>query len=211
MRSWQSLEWKGWKMPIHLDRLDVLPELEEARAVLVVACNMCAGASLSEQEKRPFLQFFKSRLKSPPLEDYIQRLSSQLAARGIKARKFKAGIIQQFFLCLWTSRQRRKLREAAKECDAAVVLGCDSAVETVRRSVEGTGCRAVKGMEVAGVVNTKPKFRLPCDISFEDTRTVRLCDRHCTRGRPHRTQTREPADALTEGTGETSGPQDVPG
>ena len=80
-------------MPIHLDSMDVVPELEGSSSVLIVACNMCAGASLAEQQDRPFIQFFKSLLKSPPLEDYIRKLRSQLEAKGTKAKKFQAGIV----------------------------------------------------------------------------------------------------------------------
>ncbi|MHC4713498.1 MAG: hypothetical protein ACYTAN_09565, partial [Planctomycetota bacterium] len=89
--------------------------------------------------------------------------------------------IQQFFLCLWTSRQRDKFRRCAKEYDAVIVLGCDSAVETVRDSVKETGCNVIEGMEVAGIMNTKPRVRWPCDISFEESRIIPACDRHCKR------------------------------
>ncbi|UCC96149.1 MAG: hypothetical protein JSW40_05230, partial [Candidatus Omnitrophota bacterium] len=60
-----------------------------------------------------------------------------------------------------------------------IVLGCDSAIETVRDSVRGTDCNVIKGMEVAGIMNTKPKFHLPCNISFEDSKIIPICDRHC--------------------------------
>lgn len=168
-------------MPIHLEELDVVSEVEGVSSVLIVACNMCAGASLAMSEDKPFLQFFVSRLKSPPLERYIGRLKSQLLEKGVKATKFKSGVIQQFFLCLWTSRQRNKLREYARQYNAVIVLGCDSAITTVRDSVKGIDCHVIKGMEVAGVMNTKTKFHLPCNISFESNKVITMCDRHCER------------------------------
>lgn len=168
-------------MPIHLDDLDVVSEVEGLGSALIVACNMCAGASLAEREDKPFMQFFRSLLKSPPLERHIARLESRLRQKGVNAKKFKAGVIQQFFLCLWTSRQRRKLRESANEYEAVVVLGCDSAIQTVRDSVDGTDCRVVPGMAVAGVMNTRPRFHWPCNISFTSSRTINVCDRHCRR------------------------------
>ena len=168
-------------MPIHLEELDLVSEVEGVRSVLVVACNMCAGASLAMSENKPFLQFFKSLLKSPPLERYIGRLKSQFLEKGVKATKFKGGVIQQFFLCLWTSRQRNKLREYARQYDAVIVLGCDSAITTVCDSVKGIDCQVVRGMKVAGVMNTKTRFHLPCDISFEHSKVITMCDRHCER------------------------------
>jgi hypothetical protein len=166
-------------MPIHLNELDVVSEVEELDSVLIVACNMCAGASLAMKENKPFLQFFRSLLKSPPLERYIRRMQFQLDGKGVKTKWFRGGFIQQFFLCLWTSRQRNKLQKIAKKYEVVVVLGCDSAIKTVSDSVEGTDCNVVKGMEVAGIMNTKPKFHLPCNISFEDSKVIPVCDRHC--------------------------------
>lgn len=167
------------QMPIHLDDLDVLPEVEGLRSALIVACNMCAGASMSMKDNKPFIQFFRSLLKSPPLERHIRKLKAQLAETGVRTEKFKAGVIQQFFLCLWTSRQRKKLRARAAEYEAVIVLGCDSAVETVRDSVKGTECRVIEGMAVAGIMNSQPEFHLPCNISFNGSKVIPMCDRHC--------------------------------
>lgn len=178
-------------MPIHLNELDVVPEVEGLGSVLIVACNMCAGASLAMKENRPFIQFFRNLLKSPPLERYIRRLQSQLSEKGVKTKKFEGGVIQQFFLCLWTSRQRNKLQTYAKEYEAVIVLGCDSAIKTVSDSVKGSDCHVIKGMEVAGIMNTKPKFYLPCNISFESSEIIPICDRHCKQFRQKARQKKE--------------------
>lgn len=169
-------------MPIHLKSLDVAPDVEGLRSALIVACNMCAGASLAMAEDRPFIQLLKNGLKSPPLEEHIRRMASELGEKGVETKEFEGGVIQKFFLCLWTSRQRSKLRACAEQCGAVIVLGCDSAVKTVRESMRGTDCKVVRGMSVAGIMNTKPRLRLPCDISFDASEIVPICDRHCKRG-----------------------------
>lgn len=166
-------------MPIHLDNLDIIPEVEGADSVLIVACNMCAGASLAMIENTPFLEVFRSFLTSPPLEKYIQRLQFLLSERGVKSKWFKGGVIQQFFLCLWTARQRNKLQEYGKNYEAVIVLGCDSAIETASNALKGTGCRVIKGMKVGGIVNTKTKFHYPCNLSLEENKLVPMCDLHC--------------------------------
>lgn len=171
-------------MPIHLDELNVVPEAEELDSALIVACNMCAGASCAQRENKPFIEFSRSLLKSPPLERYIGRVVAQLRRKGVRAEKFKGGMIQQFFLCLWTARQREKLRQCAEHHAAVIVLGCDSAIRTVQDSVEGTGCRVIKGMEVAGVMNTKTRVSWSGKIYFADSRTVKMCDRHCRQPGP---------------------------
>ena len=114
-----------------------------------------------------------------------------MSEKGIKTKKFKGGVIQQFFLCLWTSQQRNKLQTYAKEYEAVIVLGCDSAMKTVIDSVKGTDCNVIKGMEVAGIMNTKPKFHLPCNISFESSEIIPICDRHCKQFSPKSQQKKE--------------------
>ena len=164
-------------MPIHLDDLDIISEVEGLESALIVACNMCAGASLAMRENKPFLQLFKSFLVSPPLDRHIRGLQAQLKEKGVETKWFKGGIVQQFFLCLWTKRQRRKLHECAKKYEAAIVFGCESAFKTARDSLKETDCKIIEGTEVGGIMNTKTKFHFPCDISFEDSKTVSICKR----------------------------------
>ena len=183
-------------MPIHLDELEVVPEVEGSDSAMIVACNMCAGASCAQRENKPFIEFFRTLLKSPPLERYIERLSTELNQHGVRAEKFKAGVIQQFFLCLWTSRQRRQFRERARQHEAVIVLGCDSAIRTVRDSVAGTGCRVVKGMKVAGVTNTKTRVSWSGKIYFDDSKAAKMCDRHCRRVDPTSRGMRKRAQVL---------------
>lgn len=166
-------------MPIHLEELNVIQEIKGLNSALIAACNMCAGASLAMSENKPFIQFFKNRLKSPPLESYIESLQSQLFEIGVRSSKFKGGVIQQFFLCLWTSRQREKLQENAKEYEAVIFLGCESAIEIVGETVKATDCKVIKGMEVAGIMNTKTGFHWPFDLSFEYSKVIPMCDHHC--------------------------------
>ncbi len=166
-------------MPIHLIESDILSEVEGLGTTLIVSCNMCAGASLAMRDQTGFLQLFRGSLKSPPLQRHLRKLKSQLRERGVKSRIFRGGVIQQFFLCLWTTRQRRKLRKRALQYDGVIVLGCDSALETVRNAVKGTDCHVIKGMDVAGIMNTKPKCHFTGNLSFESSRIIPICDQHC--------------------------------
>jgi hypothetical protein len=53
-----------------------------------------------------------------------------------------------------------------------IVLGCDSATETVRDSIKSSDCKVIEGMEVAGIMNAKLKFQLPGNVSFEDCKII---------------------------------------
>jgi hypothetical protein len=155
-------------MPIHFNDLDVVSEVTGLDSVLIVPCNMCPAVTVAVREEKPFIQFFRSFLKSVPFEQYMGTLQSRLREKGVNTKVFKSYIPHQWFLCMWTSGRRKKLEKYVKQYEAVIVLGCDSATETVRDSVKSTDCKVIEGMEVAGIMNAKLRFHLPCNVSFED-------------------------------------------
>jgi len=159
-------------MPIHFNDVDVVSEVAGSSSALIVPCNMCPAATVAVREKKPFMQFFRSFLKSPPFEQYIRELQSRLREKGVNSKVFRSNLYHQWFMCMWTSAQRKKLQEAAKQHEAVIVLGCDSATETVRDSVRSNGCKVIEGMKTSGIMNAKLRFHLPCNVSFEDCKTV---------------------------------------
>lgn len=159
-------------MPIYLRDVDVLPEIAGLRSALIVPCNMCPAVTEAVKEQKPFIQLFKSFLKSAPYEEKIQALQSRLKAEGIKTKVFKNHLYHQWFLCMWTQGRRKKLQRYARQFDAVIVLGCDSAAQTVRDLVNSMDCKVIQGMEVAGIMNAKPSFQLPCNISFEEAQII---------------------------------------
>jgi len=159
-------------MPIHLNDLDVVSEAAGLSSALIVPCNMCPAITVAVREKKPFIQFFRSALKSAPFEQHIRALRSRLSEKGVNTRVFKSNLYHQWFLCMWTSGRRKKLQKHAKQYEAVIVLGCDSAAETVRDLVKSTDCKVIEGMEVAGFMNAKLRFHLPCNICFEDCKII---------------------------------------
>jgi hypothetical protein len=159
-------------MPIHLDDLDVVSEVAGLRSALIVPCNICPAVTVAARERRPFMQLHRSFLKSVPFEEYIGEMQSRLEEAGVKADVFRSDRIHQWFLCMWTSGQRTKLQKQAKDYDAVIVLGCESARATVRGLANTNECRIIEGMKVAGIMNAKLRFRFPGTISFEDCEIV---------------------------------------
>ncbi len=49
-------------MPIHLEEKNFTAELKGVKSSLIIACNMCAGASIAMRENKPFLEIFKKFL-----------------------------------------------------------------------------------------------------------------------------------------------------
>lgn len=159
-------------MPIHFEDVDVVSKVAGLDSVLIVPCNMCAAVTVAVREDEPFLELFSSFLKSPPFDRYLKDLKSRLGENGVKADVFKCAIPHQWFLCMCPSGHRKKLEKLAGNYDAAVVMGCDSATETVRAALRSTGCKVIQGMEVTGVINTRPKVHLSGHITFEDCEVV---------------------------------------
>jgi hypothetical protein len=159
-------------MPIHLDDLDVSSQVAGLRSALIVPCNMCPAVTVAVKEGEPLIRFFRNFLKSAPFERHIRKLQSRLEEEGLETAVFRSDIPHQWFACMWTWARRKKLRERAKQFDAVIVLGCDTAVKSVRDAVLETGCKVIEGMEVTSFMNAKLRFQWPCNISFEDCQLV---------------------------------------
>jgi hypothetical protein len=133
---------------------------------------MCPAVTVAVEEKKPFIRFFRHFLKSAPFERHIEALQSRLSDKGVRTKVFRSDLPHQWFVCMWPSGRRKKLQKAAGQYDAAIVLGCDTATETVRESLESTDCKVIEGQEVTGFTNAKLRFHLPCNVCFEDCKTV---------------------------------------
>ena len=159
-------------MPVHFNDLDVVPEVAGLSSALIVPCNLCPAATVAVRERKPFMKLFRSFLKSVPFEQYVRALQSRLRENGVNTKVFKSILYHQWFLCMWTSGKRKKLQKYARQYEAVIVLGCDSATETVRDAVKSTDCKVIEGMKVAGIMNAKLTFSFPGNISFEDCKIV---------------------------------------
>ena len=164
-------------MPIHLRDLDVVSQAAGVSSALIVPCNLCPAVTVAVNQKQPFMKLFKSWLKSAPFEQYIRDLQSQLSEKGVTTKVFRNPIYHQWFLCMWTDRRRKKLEKQAKEHDAVIVLGCDTANETVRDAVKSTGARVIEGMQVAGLMNARLSFQLPANVAFKDCKIIPISQR----------------------------------
>ena len=159
-------------MPIHLHDLDVASQTAGVSSALIVPCNMCPAITVAVNQNQPFLKLFRSWLKSAPFERYIKDLQSLLHEKGVTTKVFKSPLYHQWFLCMWTGGRRKKLERQARQHDAVIVLGCDTANETVREAVESTGARVIEGMRVAGLMNAKLSIQLPGNVAFKDCKII---------------------------------------
>ena len=158
-------------MPIHFEDRDVTSEVAGVRSALIVPCNLCPAVTVATRQNRPFLRLFRSLRKSAPLEEYVEALQSRLSERGVNTKVFRSHLYHQWFMCMWTARRRKKLEKQAKNYDAVIVLGCDSATETVRDLVSDS-VRVIEGMKTTGIMNGRLRLRLPGELVFDDCKVV---------------------------------------
>ena len=157
-------------MPMYLKEVDVVPEVAKFQSALIVLCRFCPAASLAMRNDEPYIEFFRRFLNTESYEQLINSMQSRLEKEGLKTNVFKGSLFPMplnFITCFWTSGQREKLLKHAHEYEAVVVMGCEAAYERVCDILKSTDCQIFLGMESEGVVEAKPKFRLPLNISLE--------------------------------------------
>jgi len=163
-------------MPIHFSDSDVISQIEGVNSALIVPCTMCPAVTVAAREKKPFLQLFRSLFESAPFERYINALRSRLAEKGVRTEVFKSRLYHHWFMCMWTANRREKLRDRAGRYDAVIVLGCNSATETVREAAQAAGCRVIEGMKISGIMNAQLKFQLPATVSFQGCKIIPISE-----------------------------------
>ncbi len=154
-------------MALHLEPLDLSEELQTLESMLIVSCPVCPPVSLAMQKRAPLIEFFKHGIKTGAFEDYVQSIREALERRGIRTGVFTS---RAPFppMCLWTKGQRNRLRKRAEGYDAALVLGCDTALYTSEETLRETGCRSVLGMETTGKTNATAKIHFPLTVTLEN-------------------------------------------
>ncbi len=158
-------------MPLHLEPVDVSSDLAGLSSALIVSCPICPPVSLAMQHDPPLIEAFKHGVKTEAFESYVDHTRETLEQLGIRT-----GVYTMYtpcpMMCLWTEGQHRRMRRRARDYEAVVVLGCESAKVSVERAVKGNACRVVLAMELTGLTNAVAKFRLPLTIDLAEKELV---------------------------------------
>lgn len=158
-------------MPINLQPTDLSGDLENVSSVLIVLCPVCPCFSLAMQKDSPWIEFFRHGLKTGALEDHIKATLNPLEERGVRTGVLTMRLPLPM-MCLWTKGQRKRLLKRAKDFEAAVVLGCDSAAFTAQQVLSNTDCRVIKGMRTVGITNATVTHRFPLTFELQDKTRV---------------------------------------
>jgi hypothetical protein len=153
-------------MPLYLEPRNVVDDLEGFESVLIVSCPICPPMSLAMREKTPFIEFFKHGLKTAAFEDYISSIRESLESRGVHTDVLTM-LLPCPLMCLWTKGQRERLVQRAKDYEAVLVLGCNSATQTATDALKDSDCHVIQAMRMKSMANATTKFRLPMTIEFD--------------------------------------------
>ena len=159
-------------MPVHLEPLDVSAHLEKFRSVLIVSCPVCPPMCLAMQMNSPFIEFFKTGLKTGAFEDYIQSIRRPLEQRGVRTGAYSIHLPTPM-MCLWTAWQRSRFLKRARDYEAVLVLGCDSATYTAQEVLKNTDCHVVPGMQMIGTTNASLEVRFPLTVHLHMHRVIK--------------------------------------
>lgn len=160
-------------MPFYLKDREIDTDLDGVHSVLLVPCRFCPAASLAVKENKPYFELFRKLLRTASYESYVQGLKSHLEGLGIRTDIYDSKLLNQFVMCMWTSRRRQDLARRAAGYDAVIVLGCEAAVETARICQQSSGCHVIQGMTVEGIMNVLPTLKLPLNIWLVVTSVTR--------------------------------------
>jgi hypothetical protein len=160
-------------VPFYLKERDTSAELLNIRSVLIVPCRFCPAATFAVRENKPFIDVFRTFLRTAVYESYIRSLKERLENKRIRVNVFESRVPNQFIACMWTSGRRRKLKKLAVTYDAVIVLGCDAAVRTVEDSI-GSASKVIPGMEIEGIMNVIPSVQFPFTIYLRMSGLIRV-------------------------------------
>jgi hypothetical protein len=153
-------------MPIYLEPRDVTADLEDFNSVLIVSCPICPPMSMAMQTKKPFIDLFKHGIKTEAFEDYIKSIEEPLKEHGIHTDVFTTRAPSPM-MCLWTEGQRSRLLKRARDYEAVLVVGCNSAIHVVKDILKGTDCKVFSSMQMKAIANATMKFQFPLKVIFD--------------------------------------------
>ena len=155
-------------MPILLEPRDFMPEIEDAKSVLIVSCPMCPATSFAIRTNTPFIDLLEHGVTTPAYEEYLRSVQDSLEKSGVRSAVFTTRLPSPL-MCVWTEAQHEKLLRHAEGFDAALVMGCSSALRTAEDALKHTDCRVILGMRMKGIANATMEITPPLTIYLRHT------------------------------------------
>lgn len=153
-------------MPLYMEPAPIDPSIYLSESVLFVICEVCPKMCMSVKQNRPYFSFSRLIGKKDFFDDYIAGLRKSFEDRGVSTGVFKNQRLNSM-MCLWPQKQRDMLSEYSKKYRAIAVIGCQSAVFTVKDSVKSRDSNIYPMMRAEGIANFKSKMEFPILFKLE--------------------------------------------
>ena len=153
-------------MPVKLTPRDVSSDLAGFNSVLIASCPVCPPMCLAMQKEEPFIEFFKHGTRTAAFEDHIQSIRDSLEERGVRTDVLSLHAPTPM-MCLWTKRQRARLRKRAESFEAVLIMACDSGTESAKDALKDTGCEVIQSLDMDGVINATTSIHFPLTVVME--------------------------------------------
>jgi hypothetical protein len=142
------------------------PSMYSSESVLFVICEVCPKMCMSVRQNRPYASLGRLFGKKDFFDEYITGLRNSFADQGLRTGVFKNKKLNSM-MCLWPQKQRDMLGEYSKKFQAIGVIGCQSAVFTVKDSVKSRNITIYPMMRAEGIANFKSKMGFPALFKLE--------------------------------------------
>jgi hypothetical protein len=131
-----------------------------SESVLFVICEVCPKMCMSVKQNRPYVSLSRLFGKKDFFDEYIAGLQKNFADQEVQTGVFRNQKLNSM-MCLWPQKQRDMLSEYSKKFQAIAVIGCQSAVFTVKDSMKSRDIKIYPMMHVEGIANFKSRMEFP--------------------------------------------------
>ena len=147
-------------MPLYMKPAPIDASIYSHESLLFVVCEVCPKMCMSVQQDRPY--FSPGRLfgRKDFFDEYIKELRKKFEDKGLSTDVYKNKKLNSM-MCLWPQNQRDMLSKYSKKFQAVAVIGCQSAVFTVKDSMQSQNKKIYPMMQVEGIANFKTKMEFP--------------------------------------------------
>ncbi len=155
-------------MPIYMQPAPIDSSMYLSDSVLFVICEVCPKMCMSVEQNRPYFSLSRLFGKKDFFDDYIAGLRNSFEDQKLHTGVFRNQKLNSM-MCLWPQKQRDILSEYSKKFQTIAVIGCQSAVFTVKDSVRSRNIKIYPMMRVEGVANFKSRIKIPALFKLEKT------------------------------------------
>ena len=153
---------------------EILSDVENEREVVLLGCPVCANISLYFQkapEDSPMLTLTPTGFRAVSMEKEVRRLVQVLNEKGLKVNSW-VGKYPVVAMCVPDERNRKKIIEKCKDCDAVISFCCDAGKKSLENLLPEK--KIIAGMNARGIMNASLKTKMVYANLSLDKKTVNI-------------------------------------